>query len=344
MARIHGRAYSKEDLYKYSVNPNQFASIEEIELKEGRADGLKVYRVRSSNGLAFDLLPGRNMDIGDLSYGGVNISLLTRNGKCAPQFMYPVGGEFERFFNAGMLWTVGLKNSGPNYHDGAQFHHYHGRIATLPVEQSWKRSFFEGDEFFLSAGSVTRDTTIGEYNLEFVREIRTSLSEPEIIITDSIENLDSKETDYVLLYHFNFGFPFIDESLRMLFPDSKAPIIPGNPESEKLIGEWDLMKEPVDGDAENLFFHSLEPGKDGMVTVKLENPAIGIGATIRYDTAYLPYLVEWRSIVAGEYAVGIEPSNNFIGGMPAEREAGRARMIAPGEKHIIRTMLGFYAL
>ena len=270
---------------------------------------------------------------------------MTRNGVCSPENIFPANGEFERYFGGGMLWTGGLKNCGPNYIDeGSQFHHYHGRIGTLPTEQSWKRSNFEGDEYILSGGGVVRDTTIEGYNLELVREIKTTLSKPEIVIKDSIENLDCNDTDYLLLYHFNFGFPFVDENLKMIFPEAEKPIIPGNKASQSLISDWDKMTSPIDNETENLFFHTLKPGVDKMATVRLENPALGIGAYIKYETEYLPFLVEWKCMRSGEYALGIEPSNNLIGGMRAEREAGRSRKIAAGEKHTIKVVLGFYTV
>ena len=170
------------------------------------------------------------------------------------------------------------------------------------------------------------------------------MSKPEIVIEDSIENLDCNDTDYLLLYHFNFGFPFVDEHLDMIFPEAAQPMVPGNESSQKEMAEWNKISSPVDNGIENLFFHTLKPAADKTVTVRLENPKIGIGAYINYETEFLPYLVEWRCIRTGEYALGIEPSNNFIGGMPAERKAGRSRKIAAGEKHTLKVKLGFYNL
>jgi len=345
MAKLFGKEYTKPELYKRTVNIEQIASIDEFELKNGRARDMQVYRFRSTNGLAFDVLPGKCSDISSLSFRGVNISLLTRNGLVSPENIFPADGEFERYFSGGMLWTGGLKNCGPNYHDeNARFHHYHGRIGTLPVEQSWKRTYFKDNEYHLSAGSVLRDAVIEGYNLEFVREIHTTLSKPEIVINDSIENLDCNETDYLILYHFNFGFPFVDENLVMIFPESMDTMLTGNKASEDRKNEWDVMHDPVDNLSENLFFHSLKSGEDGTVTIKLENPKIEIGAYIRYETRYLPYLVEWKCERSYEYALGIEPSNNLIGGMQEERKTGHSKMIQPGEKHIIKVILGFYDL
>ena len=256
MVELFGKQYSKTQLYKNAMNIGQLASIDEIELKEGRANGMKVFRVRSTNGLAFDLLPGKCLDIAALSYRGVNISLLTRNGVCSTSSMFPVNGEFERYFGGGMLWTCGLKNCGPNYiDDGYSFTIITGE-GTLPAEQSWKKGFFDGDEYYLSAGAVMRDTTIEGYNLELVREISTCLSKPEITIKDSIENLDFISTDYLLLYHFNFGFPFICENLVMHFPKAASPVKAGNGASEKMKAEWNKLCSPKDNEiAEFVFPH-----------------------------------------------------------------------------------------
>ena len=95
---------------------------------------------------------------------------------------------------------------------------------------------------------------------------------------------------------------------------------------------------------QNLFFHTFKPDVNNTATIKLENPDIGIGAYIRYETEYLPYLVEWKCMRSGEYALGIEPANDLIGGMRTERQAGHSRKIAAGEKHEIKVMLGFYSL
>ena len=108
--------------------------------------------------------------------------------------------------------------------------------------------------------------------------------------------------------------------------------------------DWDKITAPIENETENLIFHTLKPDVDKVITVKLENPKLGIGAYIQYDSEYLPYLVEWKCMRSGEYALGIEPSNNLIGGMRAEREAGRSRKISAGEKHVIKVVLGFYVL
>jgi hypothetical protein len=345
MLKILNEAYERQKLYKYTVNLAQLASIEEAELIEGRSKGLRVYRFHSANGLAFDLLPGKCLDIGSLSYKGINISLLTRNGLCSPENMVPAHGEFERYFSGGMLWTCGLKNVGPCYtDDDLRFQPFHGRLGMYPSEQSWKKCYFEDDEYYLTAGAILRDTIIEGHNLQLTREISTNLSTPEIRIRDTIENLDINETLYLLLYHFNFGFPFLTPGLKITFPESRMPIIPGNTVSKAEIENFQEISPPIDNAIENLFFHTPIPDSNDQVTVTLQNSQLGIGVVIKYNSEYLPYLVQWKCMRAGEYALGVEPSNSFIGGMPAEKDAGRGKTIQPFEKHEIELTLRFFQL
>lgn len=345
MASIEGTTFTRPDLCRYSVNPDQLASIDEVELRDGRARGMKAYRVRSQSGLAFDLHAGRALDIGALSYKGRNISLLTRNGVCAPENIFPANGEFERYFGGGMLWTCGLKNVGPNYLDEAgQFQPLHGRIGTIPPEQVWKKAGYEGDEYVLEAGAVLRDTTIEGHNLTLTRTVRTVLSRAEIEIFDVIENVDYRPTDYLLLYHFNFGFPFLSERLKLDFPPAQEAVQPRNEAARQHLAEWRTMTAPVDGEEENVFFHFPEPSADGTASVALENPALGIGARLTYETRYLPYLIQWKCMRSGEYALGIEPGNNLISSLPNERAAGRGAVLNPFERHEVRLKLSFHDL
>jgi hypothetical protein len=345
MAVVAGTAFTRQDLCRYSVNPYQLASIDEVELRDGRARGMKAYRVRSQSGLVFDLHAGRALDIGALSYKGQNISLLTRNGVCSPENIFPSGGEFDRYFGGGMLWTCGLKNAGPNYLDEAgQFQPLHGRIGTIPPEQVWKKAYFEGDEYWLEAGAVLRDTTLEGHNLTLTRTVRTALSRPEIEISDMIENVDYRPTDYLLLYHFNFGFPFLSENLKLDFPPAREPVQPRNETARQHLVEWREMTAPVDGEEENVFFHTPESAPDGTAAVELSNPALGIGAWLTYETRHLPYLIQWKCMRSGEYALGIEPGNNLISSLPNERAAGRGAILNPFERHEVRLKLSFHDL
>ena len=345
MVKLLGKDYSKEDFRRYCVNISQVAGITETVYQDGRARGMRALRVRNGSGLDYTLLPDRCMDIAQLSFRGVNIGLLTRNGLCAPQQTAPVPGEFDRYFSGGMLTTCGLKNCGPEETDEfGRFAHTHGRINTLPCEQSWHYSRFSGGDYVLCAHAVTRDTALEGYNLSLTREISTQMSENELKITDEIENCDYNDTDYLILYHFNFGFPFLSEDLQVRIPTGGRRPRPRNEDARRTLDVWDRFESPADNAAESVYFHSPEPDRDGTCTVRLENPGLKIGVAVSYETEHLPVLTQWRCTRSGEYALGIEPSNNEISGMQNERHEGRSMPIPAGSRHRFRLALRCYDL
>lgn len=341
---IGNREFTKKELQRSSANIAQLVSAREVELLTGRGRGMRLYQVRTPAGLALDLMPERCLDIASLSYKGYPVSLLTRNDLTAPALAYPEKGEFDRYFSGGMLMTCGLKNAGPDYRDKeGHFHHLHGRINTLPCRQSWMRGGFEGDDYVLRLGGVTEDSLMESYQLQLTREVVIHGGKAEIELTDTVENLDYHETDYLLLYHFNFGFPFVEEGLRLKFPRLVKEPVPRTEAAADGLWEWDTVTGPVDDEEENVFFLHPEEGADELC-VCLENKRLGIGARLTYERKYLPVLVYWKCMRSGEYALGVEPSNNYIGSMPGERERGMARRIAPGETHAIHIRLAFYEL
>lgn len=343
MAKLLGKQYTKEALLKYTGNPSQIAGVTSYTLDDGKGRGMRVYKVRNANGLAFDLMPDKGFDIGSLTFKGINIAFQTKNGISSAGYGYPVLNEFDRYFSGGMLMTCGLKNTGPDYIDqNGFFQHVHGRVGITPTEQSWAKSYWKDDEYVIAAGGVVRDSVLGGHNLTLNRTITTSVSKNEIHITDVLENHEPDETEYLILYHFNFGFPFISEQIKLGFPDSLDEIRPRTQEAETGINEWHVMTEPVDNEPEQVFFHSLKPDDNGRCSIRLENPALGIGTYLHYDKTNLPILTQWKSLRSGEYVLGIEPGNSYISGMENEKKNGRVDTIKPFSTKTFDMVLGFY--
>ena len=59
---------------------SQLAEIRRATLSEGTGKGLDTAQFRNAAGLAFAVIPGRCMDIYDLSYRGINLSFLSKAG------------------------------------------------------------------------------------------------------------------------------------------------------------------------------------------------------------------------------------------------------------------------
>lgn len=345
MAILFGEKHSKNDLLKYTGNLSQIAGIEEVACSTGRARGMRKFNVRTGNGLTYSLLPDKCLDISELAYRGVNIGFQTKNGLCSSPYAYPVLNEFDRYFSGGMLLTCGLKNTGNDYIDETgHYQHLHGRIGVTPCEQAWSKAGWDGDDYLLSAGGVTRDSILGGHNLTLTREVHSSVSKPEIVIHDTLENCEPEPTDYLILYHFNFGFPFIGPDTVFHFPSAQSPIKPRTSAAAQGLGEWSQLTEPVDGFEEHVFFHDPVPDQDGTCTVKIENPRLKIGAYLTYNQSNLPILTQWKSMRSGEYVIGIEPGNSYISGLDNERKNGCVGTIEAFGKIEFDIRLGFYGI
>ena len=333
------------EIQKYVGNMAQIADIREMTIESGRSRGMRVYQVQTGNGLEFDLLPDRTLDIMRLTYRGVNINWQAKTGFTSPVYAYPVLNEFDRYFSGGLLMTAGLKNTGPDYVDpDGRFQPLHGRLNMLPCEQSWHRCFFTDDDYVLEAGGVVRDALLCSHNLTLSRIIRTSFNQPVIEIEDTLENHEPEATDYVILYHMNFGFPFISPSLKMDIPEGTKPVIPRTDWAEKGLKSWNVMEPPIDACEEQCYFHHPAPEKDGICRIRLSNPDTGIAVELAYEEKHLPILTEWKSVRSGEYVLGIEPGNSYISGMDNERKNGQVGYIGPFEKRTFRIRLSFSAI
>ena len=336
---------NRQEWLKYSGNMQQVAGLTELEYTAGKGRGMRVWQVKTAGGLVFDLLPDKAMGMGSLSYKGVNMSWLSKNGVVSGLYGYPVLNEFDHYFDGGMLWTCGLKNAGSDHvAENGVFQHLHGRLGITPCESAFHREDWEGDDYVLNVRGCTRDSHLAMYNLMFNRSIKIDLLGSSIEITDEIENCEPEETDYFSLYHFNFGFPFISPDTKIIMPEAKKEIIPRSPAAEAGIGEWEKLTDPIDGEEEQCFFHHPKEDADGLCSIRLENEKLGIAATLTYENALLPILTQWKSVRSGEYVLGIEPGNSYLRGEDVERAEGNAGIIEGFGKKTIKLKLEFESI
>ncbi|MEI6132111.1 MAG: aldose 1-epimerase family protein [Bacillota bacterium] len=335
MAELIGKKYSRVELLKYCGNIDQIASVSESEITDGRGAGIRTFKVNTGGGLDFEVLPSRCLDISSLSYKGVNLSFLSKNGI--------VNGSdgFLNYVAGGMLFTCGLRNVGNPCEENGEVHQLHGKIGTTPAKNAYAKCFWEEDEYHMEMGGTMAETALFGHNLYLTRSIRTQLGKNEIAIHDSIENLSDQPEDFMLLYHLNFGFPFIDENTKLIFP--KNTLEPRTEIARSGMAESERLSQPIDGFFEHVYFRDVETD-DGWVIVKLENEELGIGAKIRYEKANLPILTQWKSMKSGDYVLGIEPCNCTVEGRKVAKERGSLKVIGAYGKVDVKLVLSFYDL
>lgn len=335
----------RSEILRYAGNMAQIAGIEEKSYGRGKARGLASFELRTGSGLECVLIPDKCLDIHQLRYRGVNIGFLAKNGLVGPSFLHPVEGEFDVYWSAGMLCTCGLLNIGTDCRDAeGRYHPLHGRVGMTPAEQASARAYWEGDRYLLEARAETRESSMGRENLRLERTVRSELGSSALEIEDLVVNDEPEAVEYMLLYHFNFGYPFLDAGLRLILPEAARPPEARTESARPGLASWDAMGEAEDGRPEEVFFHYPRPDASGLVEARLENPRLGFGAALRYEAAALPVLTEWKSLRSGEYALGVEPGTGTLRGRAAERGSGGLRRLGPFASERRRLSLSFYDL
>ena len=225
------------------------------------------------------------LDITWVKYKGVNVSFLSKNG------LNDGARDFVGNFEGGFLYTCGMDNVSSCV-DGKPVH---GSLHYKKCERAYA---YEQDGVLYVCGEV-RETALFGKNLLMKRCF--AVTEHSITIEDTLENQGHLETDYVLLYHVNYGYPFLDEGLQMEIPAVKSE--PLTEVAAKNKNDMFRITAPIDGGDEHVYYHTLSEGK-----VRLTNPEKGVAVEMLYDIEDFPVTLEWKSMISGDYALGIEPS------------------------------------
>ena len=265
-------------------NVLQLRSAYEIAFTAGRASGKQGVLVHNG---ALEVLFNKSnaLDISWVKYKGVNISFLSKDG------LNPGICDFAGNFDGGFLYTCGMDNVSSCV-EGKPIH---GSMHYMPADNV--SITYEGDAIVVS-GDVRESAIFGK---NLVMHRRYTVTETGITISDTVENLAFMSADYVLLYHVNYGYPFLDEGLKMELDVEKSE--PRTEIATKRYDERFKITYPIDGNDEDVYYHTMKTGN-----VRLTNEALGISVSMHYDTETFPLTLEWKSMISGDYALGIEPT------------------------------------
>lgn len=304
----------------------QRCTLRRVTLDEGRARGTQVIEIDTAGGLHVDVLPDSGLDIGQVRYRGMNAAFISKNGYNSLAAWSAHEDEFLRTFPGGLLHTCGLRSTGGAHRDGGEWHPLHGRFHGLQAEQV--AAYVEGEAVIVRG--VIRETALFGPCLEVTRIIRIPVDGASITVEDALVNRAFAPEEYALLYHCNFGWPLLNEHATLELPEGRR-VTPRTPFAATGLGQECTFTAPVPGEEERVFFH------EGMERrAVLVSPDTGIRVTMTWSDT-LPILAQWRSMAAGDYVLGLEPTNCYIMGRKQERENGTLPVIAPDET--VRTSL-----
>lgn len=313
----------------YICHPQQLYTLRRMTVAEGKAKGTTVIEVCTAGRLQVDILPDTGLDIGQVRFKGTNVTFISKNGYDSPARINPYESEFLNTFPGGLLYTCGLRTTGGPHRDGAEWQTQHGRYHSLPAEPV---AILEEDGFVFVKGTL-RETALFGYHLEVRRTIRIPVMGSEITVSDEITNLGFQDEEIALLYHCNFGYPFISEEAHMELP-GKRKTTPRTPFAATGLGRETTFDAPVPGEEERVFFHEEMEHRAALVN---ESQHIRMNLTWSEN---LPILAHWRSMASGDYVCALEPTNCYIMGRKFERENGTLPRLKSFET--IKTEVNFH--
>jgi len=330
MATLFNRTWSRAELLNYIGDLSQVAGIRLGEWTDGVERGLRVADVRTGSGLAFSVLLDRGMDIGPASYKGMPLAWVSSTGWAHPMYFDPLGNGWLRTFGGGLLTGCGLTYLGAAGEDEGEPLGLHGRLSHLPASRVRVDEAWQGDECsFWVEGEMRQARVFGE-NLRLKRRISVALGGSRILLHDLVENLGATPSPLMILYHINLGFPFLDETSRLL-ADPHA-VEARDLAAEPGLPDWMRFQKPTAGYAEQVFYHDLPADKNGWASMQLVNPGRKLGLRVRFQKDTLPSLAQWKMMGQGTYGVGLEPANCRAGGRSQERARGTLQSLQPGEQ------------
>ena len=321
--------FDKRQMLKYVGDFSQVFGIKGYTLSGGRAKGVKAFDVKNGSGLEFTVLADKCLDISGLSFNGINCSYISKTGIVAPEYYSGNSASFFRRFSAGFLTTCGLRNVGSPCKENGETFGLHGQISNTPAEDVCAQTEWIDDVPVLTISGKMREARLFGENLILQRKISCKYGENKITIENTVENGGFKREALMLLFHFNMGYPLLDEDAILITPTEK--LIPRDTEAEKGEASYHQCQPPTPDYLEQVFYHNLKADANGNTQVALINKKLELGVSISFNKNQLFNFTQWKQMGEGDYVMGLEPCNCYVGGRTDPRNKEILEYLEPGE-------------
>ncbi|WP_435020546.1 aldose 1-epimerase family protein [Tundrisphaera sp. TA3] len=327
-------------------------SVTKTTLRGGRRDGVDLIRL-DNGALSVAIVPTRGMGLWRGNYHGDAIGWKSPvvDGPVNPQFVNPSDrgglGWLDGFDE--LLARCGLVSNGSPYSvpvlnaDGSTARTdlvgLHGRIANIPAHYVAVHVDDAAPHAITIEGRVA-ESTLFHPQLELSTRISTVPGSNHLVVRDEVTNLSDSPGEFQILYHWNFGQPYLGLGSKVVAPIDT--LVPRDPRAAEGIDAWDTYAGPTPGFAEQVYLARLRgDGPDGRTLVLLHDAGGKKGVALRYSTAQLPCFSLWKATggLKDGYVTGLEPGTNYPHPKPLEKARGRVIPLAPGGSHVAETVL-----
>ena len=288
--------------------------------------------VEGNNGLSFTVEASRGLDISNLSFLGFNIPYIAENGIKAPEeFKY--NNDFDKNMFFGMLTTCGLENTGPQSADEEEsIVSQHG---SQNNERAYNVSYRCIDSKIQITGQIA-SRRFAKHSFVTQRTITFDNSDNTIEICDQIVNNGEKD-QLCLMYHINFGRPFLNENCIILIPFTKAT--PKNRDAETRMDEMLYIGKANADNPPLVYYLVLDASDDSMSLIY--NPDLDIEVALEIDKKTLPKIDLWKNLRPERYVISFEPCNAFPYGRKNQILRHEAQFLEKGETKSFKLKLHF---
>ncbi|MDX2036348.1 MAG: aldose 1-epimerase family protein [Isosphaeraceae bacterium] len=326
-------------------------SVVKRTLHGGRREGVDLIRL-DNGALSVDIVPTRGMSLRKGAFLGHPL------GWRSPVSDGPVHPAFVNLQNWGglgwlegydeMLVRCGLENNGAPYTETATSadgtsrqitYGLHGKIGYIPAHFVAVHVAPEPPHEITIEGHVD-EAKLFNTQIRMITRISTVPGSNRLRVRDEFVNLKESPSEMQVLYHWNFGPPYLGEGSRFVAP--MKTVLPRDPRAAEGIDRFDVYGAPEPGYAEQVYFFELLGRGPGARTLAMLRDSRGERAVaIRFSTEELRGFTLWKNTsgLAEGYVTGLEPATNYPNAKPFEKARGRVVTIPPGGRHVTDTTL-----
>jgi hypothetical protein len=165
-----------------------------------------------------------------------------------------------------------------------------------------------------------------------MRTVASPLFSSSVTITDRIENYGFAESPLTILYHTNWGYPFLTEDTK-IYADASS--MESYDDYSRAHADEVFSVSPPDLKAkEKNYFYTMN-FKDGFAHAAIVNPSLNnLGALLTFSPE-LKYMTHCKVENPVDYLVALEPCNTLCMGRAEIERRGILPLILPGE---VKTM------
>jgi hypothetical protein len=252
-----------------------------------------------------------------------------------------------------LLARCGLENNGAPFEvktvkaDGSESNTtfgLHGRIANIPASYVAVHVAAEPPHGIVVEGHVDEARLFGP-QIRMKTRYTTVPGSSTLVVADEFINLKDQPAEMQILYHWNFGPPFLEEGARFIAPIRS--VTPRDARAQEGIDLHDRYGTPQPGFTEQVYFYELhdEPGGTRSTVAMLRNQAGDKAVVLRFRNDQLPAFTLWKNSAGlrDGYVTGLEPATNYPNPRPFEKARNRVVTLPPGGRYVAETELGVLA-